>query len=311
VAIVLGSGCYLNAVDAYTLSTLPPAGEAGYGTPGTPGAGACVNVGVSKGSGQYVMGGDRLVFTAWGSVGGYEVRLAGQQITPDCKVTPFLLTLTPDDQVTPAVQTLTLVEGMISSLSVKVENAAIQRGQIYVRAEVGIFNAGAFAPYATLIADYVWGSFQPNFPPAQPRGPREGPGFLRFLFSDDFVAGNDWYFIQEATRVWRALAANFTLVTDATAGNRQVIVRQSSLLLASDYSPASKVQPASKSFTYNYSRGAKFADNALTNAVGSFSETHQGESTGSDQLQGQITSVIGAGDLFRTVYALVEEWLNI
>jgi hypothetical protein len=304
-------GCYFSDRDSLTLLNPPPPtpGTGGYGQPGEPPG--CTNVGVSKGSGQYVMGGDRLVFTAWGSVGGYAVTLAGQQVTPDCTVTPFVLTLIPDDQVTPATQTLRLTEGMITSLSVKVENAAIQRGQIYVRAEVGIFDAGAFAPYATLIADYCWGSFQPNFPPAQPRGPREGPGFQRFLFLDTPGPGNSAYFIQESTRVWRAVGLSTILVTDATVGNRAVFARQSSLLQAVNYSPADKVQPASKTFDYVWSRGAVNPSLYANTAVGSLSESIQYESTGSDQLQIIIKGTIGAADEFINTYGLVEEWLNI
>jgi hypothetical protein len=304
-------GCYFSDRDSLTLLNPPPPtpGTGGYGEPG--GALGCVNIGVSKGSGQYVSGGDRLVYTVWSSLAGLTVTLTGQQVTPDCRVTPFTLVVKPDGAVTPAAFTLSLLEGMVTALAVSVSGATVVRGQTYVRASVGIFDAGAVKPYATLISDYVTSSFQPSFPPAALLEATSGPGYIRVLDTAVQNAQNNWYITMPATRVWRVLAAHWTVDASADVGNRLEQLEGANVDGTAWVATADAVLPASQSGYYRFGQNQ--------NPTGTVATAIYGRLPQDVRLQGPSGGSIGTNqigfssgsDISTFSNATVEEWLNI
>lgn len=300
--------CLISQDDSVILQNPPPAPvPSGGGTDA-----GCVSISTSKAAGQYVRGGDKLQVTVWSSLAGLTVTLAGQQVTPDCKVLPFLITLNPPETVTPTTFTLTLAEGMVSSLAAKVTGAVVQRGQTYVRASVGLIDGGSFAPYATLISDYVTSSYQPGFPPAGPfYEATEGPGYIRVIDTALQNAQTDWYVLMPSTRVWRVIAATWILDTSADVGNRLEQLEGANQLGTTWIATADATVPASQSGTF------RFVQNA--NPVGNYTTTIHGRLPMDARIKGPNGGSVGTNqngmssgaDVSTFFDMTVEEWLNI
>lgn len=301
--------CVLPPSEQYILRSPPPP-SSGYGT--EQGQNACVNIGVSKGSGQYVSSGDSLTLTAWSSLAGLTVTLAGQQVAANCQVTPFTLVVHPDGLVTPTSVSLNLIEGMITSLSVSVTGSTLpQRGQTYVRASVGIFSGGTTIPYATLVSDYVTGSFQPSFPPAALLGPQEGTGYMRILIPDDVAAGHGVEITQDAVFVWDINFVQFFLETDAVVANRGVSLVFTDTVGNSTWEGTRFVpQPASKGYTYNFQQNpgndSAFSDSYLAQLPLGYRLTGPGSI-----FIDYNSSPHSNGDQLSSVRMVMREWLNI
>jgi hypothetical protein len=136
-------------------------------------------------------------------------------------VQPILATVSPQNTRIPRVVTIPLAEGYLLSLA-SLAASAWTRGQTFVRATIVRGSGVSTQPSQVLFADYVTQAFGAAFPNGRVTSPVEGPGWLTVRSSAVPGAGLNPTLTVPTNARWRIQSVFTQLVTNATAGNRDV-----------------------------------------------------------------------------------------
>jgi hypothetical protein len=200
-----------------------------------------------------------------------------------------------------------LTEGWLLSLIVNPEDGNIKSGEVWFR----ILTTRGYPPFMlageALVAGYATRRALLCWPGSGNQSSTEGNGNLREIVGTDPSAGAE---INEAVptgALWRPLAMRFTLVTNATAGNREVHLLIDDGTNAHYNLSAGTNQVASTTWTYTIGAhaqsGLKGTDTvAIPIPPGILLEAGH-------RLRTSTTGLL-AGDDYSAPNMLVEEWLS-
>jgi hypothetical protein len=200
-----------------------------------------------------------------------------------------------------------LTEGWLLTASVSSGSVSALRGNCYTAVRIlrGFPPAGTFA--YTLTQGYVTPNSAVSWPGSIMEPPVAGQGMLRGQSVTNPAAGADWSLTVPANVRWSVLSIEATLVTDATAGNRQAFLE----IVASGVglmriTPQTNQAP-SQTKTYNWIPGISPATSLGTDNLMSLGVPTK-------VLQNYVirtnTLVKAAGDQWSSITLELEEWLD-
>jgi hypothetical protein len=246
--------------------------------------------------------------------GGQPDAPSGVAPAPDLRnsniVQPILTTISPPSTRLITAVTVPLAEGYLLSLA-SLAAVAWTRGQTFVRATIVRGSGVSTQPAQVLFADYVTSSFGAAFPNGRVVGPAEGPGFLAVRSSAVPGAGLNPTLTVPTNARWRVQSVFTQLVTNATAGNRDV-----TLVLAAGGTqvgayPAAVHIPAST--TALITGGGISAYTPIITAdvqIPLPPNLTLGWGAGAAGSISTLTAGLLATDAYGAINALVEEWLD-
>jgi hypothetical protein len=205
----------------------------------------------------YVTDDDLLLVTSFNAAAGVRLTLGGRLLRRDGQVVALQEPHTPNTDRTAATSIHKLAEGWLQSLTV-VATGTLVIGQAYVRVDLvrGTVN-GARTPIATLIAGGLTAQQRRAWPGGSLDQTYDGAGAIRSVAGTNPAAGVEISETVPAGARWRLESFFATLVTDATAANREValVVDDGTNVLARV--PTGQNHAASLTRNYSYFPGGE------------------------------------------------------
>lgn len=244
---------------------------------------------------------------------GVRMSIRGRFLEKDGRtVTPFAYTFNPNTIGTESAHDFQMGEGAILNLVIGAITAAIQPGEVYVRADV-VRGTGATIVLGTLIAGYV-GSWGGRAWPGTPlQMPSDGRGRIRTLVAGVFPAG-----VEASLRIdngvrWRVISVVGILQTSAVVATRNISLALEDPPNALWYGQTSIAQLAGTAIVHVWGAGVDHGF-AAGQVVAQGSIPHEAYLTGINGFGANqmITSTnnMQAGDQWLSLKARVEEWVE-
>ena len=189
-------------------------------------------------------------------------------------------------------------------LTARTVQTGVSRGQVYVRVSLRVDQVVV----ALFFAGYVTDTSAPIHPNGKIESSIEGPGLIRSITGTDPAANTEISQTVPSGARWKLLVLRFTLITDANAANRGVLVSFTDGIDIYHQTRQPDVQIASLTRTYN------FALQTFFETTVNFTEYHNILPDiimpAGDVFQ-TITGSLQAGDDYGAPNFVVEEWLEV
>jgi hypothetical protein len=267
-----------------------------------------LTTGVQPPSRVYIQANENLGVRAWNSVTNRRLLVRGRILRPDGEIIPFQrdFDVMTDDRIVNNF-TLPLTEGFLLSCVFLSAADSPRRGQTYIDAGLIRGDEVVDGIFDQLVSGYIEANRVLVWPTATAQSPTEGPGVIRRITGTDPAAGNEVGEAVPTNARWRLLAFLATLVTDATATNRNVTLAlsQAGTVYARVFSGVS--QTASQTVIHCFIPNL---GTAPTIAGTLFSQGHAAVVIPSGYGIATLTQGLQAGDNWGAPQLLVEEWIE-
>jgi hypothetical protein len=255
----------------------------------------------------YVRGEDHLRLVTRNGAAGVTLTIEGRFLSVDGEVQPFVFTQTPTTDRVASVFDTGLGHGWILNVIARVTAGTPGVGQTFVQLRVIRGLGQATINLGTLAQGYVTETDDLAWPGAPIRVSVDGPGALREVAGANPAAGAEASISQTARTRWRPLAYTVTLVTDATAANREVQLQIALPSIAALVLPSGATQVASQTRAYTFIvNGVRGAGATSLNVIGAMPLMTTPGST----IFETVTTNLQAGDNFGAPAIFVEEWVE-
>ncbi len=200
-----------------------------------------------------------------------------------------------------------LAEGFLLSATVDPTSLGLRRGLLF--AQLSLFRGTATDPHdvLVLVSDYLVSEWPLGWPGSPLREPTDGRGFSFVRIGVDPAAGVEIVETVPTETQWMLQGISFTLVTDATAVTREVVLTFDDGANVYARVPDSTGQAAGLTRTYNYGAGGELI-------VGVVSTGRSFALPRIRQIAGHrfrtVTQNLQAGDNLSAPVYIVEQWLN-
>ena len=250
---------------------------------------------------------DRLYVRSRNSLASVRLQLAGRLLTAEGVIVPFNFDHIPVNDRTVRILSFRLAEGYLLSAVVFPSVGAPRRGQTFV--ELGLLRGrGVAADVLDVLArDYVAIEEPLAFPGGPIRSSLEGPGAVLSITGTDPAAGAEITETVPTDARWKLRAFRYTLVTDATAANRQSAVQLSDGSTAFHRGRVHTAQTATQTHAYNHSLQNHFQANV---ASVNYQNILPDVLLGAGFTIATITGALQGGDDYGAPQLLVEEWIE-
>ena len=238
----------------------------------------------------------RLKITTWSSIG---AALQVRCLTPSGLVSTNFTATT---NRAPVTTYLPLPE-LPSALSISTTTSDVPRGRVYCQAVVEL--AGLTA--GCLAADYITSTTPLTWPGGNYRAPTDGRGWLYTLSVPDPAAGANFVATVPNNSMWQIRGVLAILDTDVTVAIRELIIYTVDFLAGrSTFARPTATQIASLTMSYTFTTYI-----TLPATYGDIIAGHLPNITLLDQdtIHSDIQN-LQAGDQVRSIYMLLEEWIN-
>jgi hypothetical protein len=172
----------------------------------------------------YVTGEDHLRLTTFNSAASVELTVESRQLDITGRVVASGDRHVPTTDRTTTSTLIRLTEGWLLDAIVRATAGTPRRGQCFALLELVRGFSGAVVPVALLAQGYVTDTSRFGFPNSPIGMSTEGPGVLRSIAGTDPAANVEISESVPTNARWLVHAIRFTLVTDATAANREVAI---------------------------------------------------------------------------------------
>jgi hypothetical protein len=255
----------------------------------------------------YISPDDHLLVEAWNVLAGVALVVNARILKPDGTLIQNTWSYIPTSAGALNAWQQGLAEGFLLTLSV--DSGQAPAGACYVRVRLlrGAM-PGLYPVSQTLVAGYVVRGSTLSWPYPRFVGPCEGPGRPRVIVGTDPFAGLEILEVVPAGVRWKLLAVKARLVTDATAGNRYVVLYLDDVAQVWWSSVPMVAQVAGSIYNYNWALGVDARTGPATGYV-------------QDPLPDRITLAAGwrfgtttigkqVGDDWGAPVYYVEEWVE-
>ena len=250
---------------------------------------------------------DRLYIRSRNSLAAVTLQVAGRLLTAEGVIVPFNFEHVPLTTRAASLASFRLAEGYLLSVVAFPSVGAPRRGETFV--ELGLLRGRAVAGAVVdvLARDYVAVAEPLAFPGAPIRSSLEGPGAVLSITGTDPVAGAEITETVPTDARWKLRAFRYTLVTDATAANRQSAVELSDGSTAFHRGRVHTAQTATQTHTYNISLQNHFQANVSSL---NYQNILPDVLLGAGFTIATITAALQGGDDYGAPQLLVEEWIE-
>lgn len=169
----------------------------------------------------YIQQHDRGVLRVHNSASSAVVVLRFEILRPDGHIQNFEERLTPSTDRASSTKFFGLTEGFLLRAVAFAAAGTPKRGQTFVQFSILRGRLALTEEVEAILSDYVSEGHVISYPGSVIRSPLEGPGFIRVITGTDPAAGVEITETVPTNARWRFIGALLTLVTDATAANRQ------------------------------------------------------------------------------------------
>lgn len=204
----------------------------------------------------YFSGDDHLRLTTFNSAAAVTLAVRGRFLHVDGRIEPFDERHVPNTDRTSASSLFARGEGWLLEAQIFATAGTPRRGQCFAILEVVRGLTGGIMPLSVLAQGYVTDTQRRGFPGSPLEYSTEGPGVLRSITGTDPAAGASVQETVPTNARWRLLALIVTLVTDATAANREAALTIDDGATVFVRAPAGVAHTASLTNRYNWTAHA-------------------------------------------------------
>ena len=165
-------------------------------------------------------GEDALRLTSFNSAASVVLSLEGRFENADGSISPFVRVQTPTTDRTSVSTTFPMGEGRLLDVQLRASAGAPRRGQCFAIVEVVRGLISSQVSLGALVQGYLTDTQRRGWPASPFELSTEGPGVIRSIAGTNPAAGAEILETVPTNARWRLLALMATLVTDATAANR-------------------------------------------------------------------------------------------
>jgi hypothetical protein len=276
---------------------------------GTPGAAG--RLGLQPVPFQFLFTGeDQLRVTLTANVpGGYTASLVSRFLLEGGSApTSNVETIGPVNQLS-ITRFVPMPRGVLLNLAVRTNSLVIQRGQLYAQVDVQRGDGASGTVLGTLVAGYVRAVSGRAWPGSPLEGPDEGPGYVHAIAGNVPAAGADPVLPLPGPAVYRLIALDGVLTTNAVVAARTPLLTISVDGVTVFRASSSFDQPAGTVRGHTFSAGASHAPGTgVVMGLGHLPvDLRLNQSSGS-VVPTLTTNGLQAGDQWAGLNLLVEEW---
>lgn len=253
-------------------------------------------------------GTETLRLTVWNGAPTLTVRLSGRVRDLSGRIVPFVETLVPTTDRVATVLDRSMPEGELLGVSARVSSGTSRDGWTYATIELGTGQGAGFQALDVLAGDCITATRRVSWPGSGLRGPIDSGGFMRSITGTTPAAGAELAESVPTGARWELVAFAATLVTNATAANRQPAIVLDDGANVFFRGPMNVNEVASGTFPNYWSQGLLVSTGAPNNVVNG--SVPAGNRLAAGMRIRTITTAIQAGDQWGAVQYLVREWLE-
>lgn len=200
----------------------------------------------------YLTGEDHLRLTTFNSAAGVTLAIEGRYLTVEGRIVSSADRHVPATDRTSSSTLIALGPGWLLDVVVRASAGTPRVGQCYALLELVRGFTGAVTPLALLAQGYVTDSARFGWPGSPIRPSTEGRGVLRVLQGTDPAPGVEISETCPTNARWRLISVLATLVTDATAANREAALTIDDGASVWLRAPSGLTQTATQTTRYNW-----------------------------------------------------------
>jgi hypothetical protein len=254
----------------------------------------------------YIARDDLLRITIITRTPGFPVTVLLRILLPGREIIPNQFEVIPQGGQLASTATFNLTEGFLLSATATMLPLFNTRGDGFVIVELVRAGTPVVSVSLVLISGFITGRQALTYPTSPVTSPFDQRGLIRSVLGTNPGAGVEITETVPAGVMWRLSSIAFRLVTDATAGNRQVILRLDDGSSTFADIPAPAVQIALLDVGYTFGDGLT----SFASAFDQIAPTPRGVLLQAGWRIRTLTTNLQAGDNFGAPEFNIEEWPN-